>query len=145
LILILILALSLSPSSAVLLLTAGLLLIGWELNHPGLILPGACGLLAALLAIAALFPLTSAAALLAFAVGSSLLLLSLRRALPSPLQATISIAFVVSFWSIGRYPPVRAANPVHWAIALPCGFLLGFGSLFLTRIARHARRNKGLD
>jgi hypothetical protein len=134
---------TLSPNAAVLILTAGLALIALELNRPGSVLPGASGLLLTLLAMASLslhHPRPGPAMLIA--VSMVVLLLQFRRALlwPIPSGATILLCFSIAT----LLPPgmIPAIGP--W-IAVPCGLILGVGITLLTRIARRARQNKGLD
>lgn len=133
---------SLSPDAAVLLLTAGLALIAFELNRPGSILPGACGLLLTLLAFAGLghhhaYPeaITQLIACLA------LLLLQLRRYLHWIFVAAVTLDLIVCL--VWLEPPAQPqTNPV---VATLCGLILGTGITLLTRVARRARQNKGLD
>jgi len=135
--------LRLSPDGCVLLFTFGVLLIYVELNRPGSILPGAVGLLLALLAVAPFFHQhLSPAAILAIAVGGALLARGLRRSTSAitPVAATLCLVF-------GLLYLVRGAGSVrvHASTAVPCGLVLGLGTSILTRIARRARLNKGLD
>src|SRR5580698_5751837 len=70
----------LSPDAAILILTSGVILIAVELNRPGWIVPGAVGLLLALLASASLYSRhPSAKAALAIACCISLMLLRERK------------------------------------------------------------------
>jgi len=128
---------TLSPNAAVLILTAGLALIALELNRPGSILPGAIGLLLALLSCAALLrqrpqPLSFA---LLFA-GGTILLLQLRCNVRLWLVCLGTAAGIVGF---ALLPGVARL------LAISCGLILGAGTTLLTRIARRARQNKGLD
>ena len=136
-------SLHLSPDAAVLCLTLGLLLVYLELNRPGLIVPGAIGLLIVLLAIAALLPLHLRAigvALLAGAAG--LLLLSLVRQTPLLVAVTAILALIFGFLNLLE----RGVGPqVHALTATGCGLVLGAGTSLLTHLARRARANKGLD
>jgi membrane-bound ClpP family serine protease len=134
---------SLSPNAALLLLSAGLALIAFELNRPGSILPGACGLLLTLLAAAALLrchPRPWAMALSVIALGC--LLVQLRRTLPLWAAALATAALVGSL--AGLVPADRGAR-LHPAVTTLCGLILGAGITLLTRVARRARLNKGLD
>jgi membrane-bound serine protease (ClpP class) len=133
----------LAPDNCVLLFTFGVLLIYVELNRPGSILPGAVGLLLALLAIAPLFhQRLNMAAILAIVGGVLLLARGLRRSTSAitPVIAAICLMF-------GLLYLVRGAGGVHVhaATAVPCGLVLGLGTSILTRIAHRARLNKGLD
>jgi membrane-bound serine protease (ClpP class) len=129
---------SLSPDQAILLLTLGVLLIYVELNRPGWIVPGALGLLAALIAMAALMQdgIRPVAAVLC-ATAIALFAVALRRTVPWVVAAAATLPLALGLAQID-------AN-VHAVIAVPCGLLLGAGTSLLTRIARRARVNKGLD
>jgi membrane-bound serine protease (ClpP class) len=135
--------LPLSPDTAILCFTLGLLLIYLELNRPGTILPGAVGLLITLLAIAALLqsPIhVSGVVLIAIATG--LLLLDLLRQTPLLLAVSATAALIFGFLHL----TAGAVKPhVHVAVATGCGLILGTGTSLLTRLARRARANKGLD
>ncbi len=129
---------ALTPDQAILLLTAGVLLVCVELNRPGWIVPGAAGLLAVLLAVAALIHrgVQPAAALLCGSA-AALLAVSLRKTAPVAGYAAATLALTLGLLEL---------NPqAHAAVAVPCGLLLGAGTSVLTRIARRARANKGLD
>ncbi len=127
-----------TPDHALLLLTVGVLLIYLELNRPGWIVPGALGLLATLLALAALGrsgvqPVAAVLCLTAVA----LLAISLRKPVPFAVTAAATLALTLGLAQL---------NPsIHALIAVPSGLLLGVGTSVLTRIARRARVNKGLD
>jgi membrane-bound serine protease (ClpP class) len=132
---------ALSPNAAVLILTAGLALIAFELNRPGSILPGALGLLLSLLAVGSLaehHPRPEAAVEAAFA----LLLLQSRRRLSPVVVISATVALAVSL----AYLLPRTPGPgiSAWA-ALVSGLIIAAGTTVLTRIARRARQNKGLD
>ena len=132
--------LHLGPNAAVALLTLGLLLVYYELNRPGSILPGALGLLAALFSLAALYrlgisPVGSVLVLSAI----SLLALDLLRPTSMLVALAATLALVLGL----RLLVTREAVTVP--IAAGCGLLLGAGTSILTRIARRARANKGLD
>ncbi|HEX4156178.1 MAG TPA: hypothetical protein VHY48_11245 [Acidobacteriaceae bacterium] len=129
---------ALPPDAAILLLTCGLVLIALELNRPGSILPGALGLLLALLACAALAhrrPDPLAIGLLL--ISALILLLQSRRRIPPWIPCLATAAAIVGL--------VRIVPGVHLATAVLCGLLLGVGTILLTRIALRARLNKGLD
>ena len=136
---------TLSPDAALVVFTCGVLLIYLELNRPGTILPGSCGLLLVLLAIAALraFPPDSVGLVLLLGA-SCLLLFSVRRKLPIVLEAIALLALICGFYRIGRTPGAKLPY-FHLALAAICGLLIGASSLSLSRVARRARRNKGLD
>ena len=133
----------LSPKAAVWVLTAGLLLIYVELNRPGWIVTGALGLLGTLFAVASLLRSdlnTGAVALVG--TGVALLALDLVRrtswivAIAAMLALVLGLAHLVVGSGAGR---------VGVWTAIPCGAILGAGTSILTRIARRARANKGLD
>ena len=132
---------ALSPDASLLLFVLGFVLICWELNRPGSILPGAAGLLGTLLAIASLtrFPL-SPAALLLIATACGVLLLGLRRSVHPIICAAATLALILGFARL-----IRTEPRVHGATALVSGLFIGAGTSILTRIARRARTNKGLD
>jgi len=129
---------TLTPDQAVLLLTLGLALIYLELNRPGWIIPGALGLLATLLAAAALLHdgINTVAAVLC-TTAAALLALGLRRSVPNTVAAAATLALTLGL--------TRLNPAMHAAVAAPCGLLIGAGTTLLTGIARRARRNKGLD
>ncbi len=136
----------LSPNAAVLLLTAGTLLIYLELNRPGSILPGALGLLLCLLAIDALGhrPLNPfALTLLLSAV--ALLSLDLVRPTPIPVAVAATFALILGLRGLLTNPGGPWLQPLALTVAVGCGLLLGIATSVLTRIARRARANKGLD
>jgi membrane-bound ClpP family serine protease len=135
--------LHLSPDACLLLFTLGVALIYLELNRPGSILPGALGLLLALLAIAPLLhQQLSPAAVFILALGVALLALGLRRTTHFFLGALATFFLLLGFLQLVPTPPDQRIHP---AAAVPCALLLGFGTFYLTRIARRARLNKGLD
>ena len=134
---------ALPPDAAVLIFALGLALIAFELNRPGAVLPGAFGLLLALLAAASLLhhgPVPIALALLVAA--SAVLLLQLRVRLSLWIALVATLAFIAGLFYLLRFP---GQPPVHLATALGCGAFLGAGTTMLTRIAHAARQNKGLD
>jgi hypothetical protein len=47
--------------------------------------------------------------------------------------------------TLGLFLAFSTLHGVNWAIAASCGLILGAGTSILTRIARRARVNKGLD
>jgi membrane-bound serine protease (ClpP class) len=133
----------LSPDAAVLLLTLGIAMIYYELNRPGSILPGAIGLLTVLLSLAAVgqHGINSIAAML---ILSSIALLAL--SLVRPTSMLLSLAATLALIAGLRWlPKFSCCTPVHTAVAAGCGVALGAGTSVLTRIARRARINKGLD
>jgi membrane-bound serine protease (ClpP class) len=133
----------LAPDSAILLLTLGLLLIYVELNRPGWIFPGACGLLLALLSVVSLLRLDlSLVAIALLATATALLLLDLLRPTPLLVAVAATLALVLGLDHLVFGP---ATLQVHKAVAILCGLLLGGGTSILTRIARRARANKAVN
>ncbi len=130
----------LSPNSALLMLTLGILLIYVELNRPGWVVPGAVGLTAALFAVASLMRVmvNPGAAVL---VGTSVALLGvgLRRRTPWVVDVAATLALVLGFVYLERDARIQLG------IAIGCGIFLGGVTSILARIARRARSNKGLD
>jgi membrane-bound serine protease (ClpP class) len=131
--------LSLPPDAALLLLTLGIALIYIELNRPGSILPGALGLLATLLSIAAIanhHPALPAVILCLTAI--ALLALDLARPTHFLVALGATLALVLGFSRLLH-------GSIHLWVSVPCGILLGVGTSLLTRIARRARANKAVD
>jgi membrane-bound serine protease (ClpP class) len=134
---------TLSPNAAVLILTAGLVLIALELNRPGSILPGSAGVLVTLLAAASLIsrhvePMPAIVA--ASCIG--VLLLGARRWLS---WWIIAATTGVLIFSIEELLPAAPGPKVSVWAAATSGLILGEGITILTRIAHRARQNKGLD
>jgi membrane-bound serine protease (ClpP class) len=135
--------LHLAPDAAVLLLTLGVLLIYVELNRPGWIVPGACGLLLALLAAGSLLRLSlSLPAIALLATAAALLLLELLRPTPPLVAVAATLGLILG---LDRFVLGPAPFHVHAPVALLSGLLLGGGTAMLTRIARRARANKAVD
>jgi membrane-bound serine protease (ClpP class) len=131
--------LNLPPAAALLLLTLGIALVYVELNRPGSIIPGALGLLATLLAIAAIahhHPALPAVILCLSA--TALLALDLARPTHIIVALAATLALVLGF---SRLVP----GYIHLWVSVPCGILLGIGTSLLTRIARRARANKAVN
>jgi membrane-bound serine protease (ClpP class) len=134
---------ALSPNAAILILTAGLALVALELNRPGSILPGAVGLLLALLAAASLSQhRPRPEPVLQFVASMVLLLLQARRPLLWIIPASATILLILS---MGTLLPSTVQPGISPWVALLCGVFLGTGTTLLTRIAQRARQNKGLD
>lgn len=134
---------TLSPNIAILLFTVGVALIAVELNRPGTIFPGAFGVLLTLLAGASLWLRhPGAASVLQIILSMAVLLLQTRRMLHwlLPLSATILLIY-----SIATLLPATAQPGINPWTAVLCGVILGGGTTVLTRVARRARQNKGLD
>jgi membrane-bound ClpP family serine protease len=136
----------LSPNLAVLLLTLGLAFLAVELNRPGWIVPGALGLVLSLLSTASLLshhPSADAAlgALLCLALLAARAWRSSGR-LTWTFAALVTIPLIFTIRTL--IPPLPGPEISPWAAVL-CGLALGIGTTVLTRIARRARQNKGLD
>jgi len=126
-----------SPAAAALgIFTVGLLLIYIELNRPGRVIPGALGLLLALLACARLWAAhPQPVALLLVATAGFLLAIDLVRGSHVAVSAAATLALVVGFREL-------VTPPVGWMACILCGVGLGGTTAVLTRVARRARANK---
>ena len=134
---------TLSPNAAVLILTAGLALIAVELNRPGSILPGSAGVLVTLLAAASLVSRhIRPAPAIAIVACVGVMLLGARRSINWSIIAGVTAVLVFSFKEL--LPATPGPKIGTWA-ALSSGLILAEGTTLLTRIARRARQNKGLD
>ncbi len=133
----------LAPNVALLVLTAGVGLIYWELNRPGSIVPGALGLLATLLAVAS-FAARGLAPVGVLLVVSAVALLAVDLLRPTPILVAVAATLALVFGLRGLL--VTTCCPgITLPCACGCGVVLGSGTSYLTRIARRARVNKGLD
>jgi membrane-bound serine protease (ClpP class) len=128
----------LGPDVALLMLTLGLLLIYVELNRPGWIVCGAVGLTATLFAVASLVRLGLNPAAVAL-VGTAVVLLGLdlMRRTQGLVAIAATLALVLGF--------AHLVPGIGMGMAVGCGVMLGGCTSILTRIARRARTNKGLD
>jgi membrane-bound serine protease (ClpP class) len=134
---------NLSPDSALILLTLGLLLIYVELNRPGWIISGALGLLASLFAMASLLRLElNPAAIALICTAVALLVLDLLRRTQPTIAVAATLALVLGF---SHLVLGHGELRIHTVTAVVCGVVIGAGTSVLTRIARRARVNKGLD
>jgi membrane-bound serine protease (ClpP class) len=125
---------TLTPTAAILLLTAGILLLYWEINRPGLIVPGAVGLLASLVALGSLIRQGNSIATVLLITAVSLLLVDLLRPTHISVALAATLALTLGLFAISPTP-----------VAVLCGILLGLGTSVLTRIARRARANKRVN
>ena len=133
----------LPPDVALVVLTLGLLLIYVELNRPGWIAPGAVGLIGALFAIASLARMgLSPGAVVLVCTAIALLVIDLLRRTQWIVALAATLALVLGFDHLVLGP---GGMRIHTATAVVCGLVLGVGTSILTRIARRARANKGLD
>ena len=124
-------------------LTRGIALIYYELNRPGSILPGSLGLLTVLLSLAVVARHgVNPVAVALILSGVALLTLSLLRPTPMLLSLAATVALIAGLRWLPRY---SCCSAVHTWMAVACGVSLGAGTSVLTRIARRARVNKGLD
>jgi membrane-bound serine protease (ClpP class) len=135
--------LHLSPDAALVLLTLGVLLIYVEFNRPGSILPGALGLIAVLTA-AAVFSKSHLAipAIVFLLLAAWCFFRSTRRNTPPVIYVLATILLIVGFLKL---IPNTDVPHIHPGTAIPCALVLGISTTYLTRIARRARVNKGLD
>jgi membrane-bound ClpP family serine protease len=135
------LAFPLHPLTTILLLTAGIALISLEFNRPGLILAGAAGLLITLLAFASILYTSSPTySLTVFAIAGTALFLDSRR----PNVFLASMVFLACLMGFLLLLP-RPIPILGGVISFLCAALIQTGTHILNRIARRARRNKGLD
>ncbi len=131
----------LGPNAALVVLTVGLLLIYVELNRPGWVVSGVVGLTAVLFAVASLGRMELNPAAVAL-VGTAVVLLGLdlRTRTQGMVAVAATLALVLGFDHL-VLGPVRIGTMT----AVGCGVVLGGCTSILTRIARRARTNKGLD
>ena len=129
-----------SGSVALGLITAGALLIFWECNRPGYILPGAFGLLSLLLGANRLQPLTSWHDATLWTAGAGVALIGLSRwrsLLGAPAIFGTGLLTTASL-SLAR----RSGGEINLAGAAACGLLLGTTSSVLMILAGQAWRAK---
>ncbi|MGI4826956.1 MAG: hypothetical protein ACRYFU_02010 [Janthinobacterium lividum] len=132
-----------TPNTAVLVASLGIGLIFLEFNRPGRILPGATGLLLALLAFSRLLQTGMQPwAVLLLAGCIAVYLANLWQTMPFWLLCLATFACIVGLRFL---VPANAANPVSLWVAICCGGTLGSTSAALTRVAHRARRSKALD
>ncbi len=138
-----ILGLLIDPNLAVLLLVAGALLIYFEFNAPGTIIPGALGTLLVITALFALnlLPLRYTAAMLLIAA-LGLILLEIKVPSHGILAAAAICCLVVGLLTLVAGPIPELRVRVATAVGVGTGF--GLITTFLVRIAVRARRNKVL-
>ncbi len=133
----------LQPNTALLVFTLGTALIYFELNRPGSVLPGTLGLLATLLSVASLsHRRLDPVALLLILSAFSLLLLDLFR--PTHILVAVAATVALVLGLRGLLSP-SCCPSISFPVYFGCGLLLGAGTSYLTRVARRARVNKGLD
>lgn len=131
----------LSPPLTVACFTAGDLLLAWEANRPGTILPGASGVLLVLVAAGSV--LRSSGSMLALVpLVCAVVFFALDARRP---QASFTVLTGASMLAL----LVLSALPAH-SVALTgasvlAGLLLAVVHGWMARIAWRARRNKGLD
>jgi membrane-bound ClpP family serine protease len=130
----------LGPDVALLVLTLGVLLIYVELNRPGWVVAGAVGLTATLFAVASLGRVgVNPGAVVLVATAVAILGVGLRRRTPVMVDVGATLALLLGFLYLVRDAGIRPG------VAAGCGIFLGGATSILTRIARRARANKGLD
>ena len=136
-----ILAFSMDPNIAFILLAMGALALYAEFNHPGAVLPGTVGVVFILLAAFALNLLPTRFAALALIVGA-FVLFALEARLAS--HGVLTVGGIVLL-TLGALMLVDAPIPemrVHLLTALAVSIPLGVITAFLMSIAMKARRNK---
>lgn len=130
----------LTTDVAILGLTLGIGLIYVELNRPGRVLPGATGLLIALISIAALIRQhPDPQSIFLFLLAAGVLLVELFRGLPPYAPLASALLLLRSFYHL------PAHGWFHLLNALVCAAALSFGTSYLAGIARRARASKRLD
>jgi membrane-bound serine protease (ClpP class) len=130
----------LNPDVALVVLTAGIALIYVELNRPGWVVPGAVGLTGVLFAVASLGRAgVNPGAVVLVGTAVALLGVELRRRTPVVVGVGATLALVLGFVYLLRDAKIQPG------LAVGCGIFLGGTTSILTRIARRARINKGLD
>jgi len=130
----------LGPDVALLVLALGVLLIYVELNRPGWVVAGAVGLTATLFAVASLGRVgVNPGAVVLVAMAVAILGVGLRRRTPVMVDVGATLALLLGFLYLVRDAGIRPG------VAAGCGIFLGGATSILTRIARRARANKGLD
>lgn len=133
----------LSPDAAILVITLGVVLIYVELNRPGWIVSGAVGLLAVLFGVASLRRMElSAGAVVLVGSAAAVLAVGLRRRSTAMVGVAATVALVLGLDQLVAGPGVERVDPLA---AVAGGVVIGAGTSILTRIARRARTNKGLD
>ena len=130
-----------SPLVLVLLLAGGDLLLVWEANRPGMVLPGAAGILLVLLAAAGVIGNGGSwLNLLPLLLAILFFVLDTRR--PRRFFAALTFASLLWFLLMVAHP---ARSPLTKAVATATALLLALVHAWMARIARRARLNKGLD
>ena len=133
----------LSPDVAILVITLGVVLIYVELNRPGWIVSGAVGLLAVLFGVASLLRMElNAGAVVLVGSAVAVFAVGLRRRTTAIVGAAASVALVLGLDQLVAGPGAERVDPLA---AVAAGAVTGAGTWILTRIARRARTNKGLD
>lgn len=133
-----------NPDAALLTLLAGVLLVYWECNRPGFILPGCIGALLSLLAANAFahMPLRPPGIILAvsgFALVVCQIFLPVRKLLAAAGTVAATAALIAG---LATCVQPSASARVHLPTAFATGLCLAAASLWLARIALRARRNK---
>jgi len=130
-----------NPDLAVLLLTLGLLLIYLEINTPGIVVPGAAGVLLVLLAALALSTLPLSITGLLLSVAAVIMLLMDARLNMHGILATMGVLALVLGLGLLVDGPLPELE-VSWATAIGAG--LGFGGVTacLIVLGLEARRSK---
>ena len=125
-----------SPTGALGIFAAGLLLVYVELNRPGRVIPGAVGLLLVLLACARLGAAQPRFVGIVLVVTSAALLaVGLVRDTYAVVAVAAALALVLGFRQL-------VMPPVGWMMCILCGVGLGGVTAALAWVARRARANK---
>lgn len=133
----------LSPDAAILVITLGVVLIYVELNRPGWIVSGAVGLLAVLFGVASLLRVElNAGAVVLVGSAVAVLAVGLRWRTTAMVAVAATVALVLGLGQLVAGPGAERVDPLAAAVG---GVVIGAGTSILTRIARRARTNKGLD
>ena len=133
--------LPLAAATTLLTLTAGLLLITLEFNRPGLIVAGAAGLLATLVALASMARMPHGSAALGLLGLAALALARETRRPNALLTAAGATALAACFHLIAASSTDKRTG----LLALGCAATVAVTTAVLARIAHRARVNKGLD
>ncbi len=129
-----------SPDAALLTLFAGILLIYFECNRPGSILPGCLGALLTLLSIDAFTRMPLQPSFLAL-VAAGIVLVLCEVFLPARNLLAVFGAALLTLGLRNLLQPFAPAR-VHTPTAVITGVGLDAATLWLARIALRARRNK---
>ncbi|MFC6647240.1 hypothetical protein ACFQBQ_17020 [Granulicella cerasi] len=122
-----------APALTLLLITVGGLLLAWEANHPGSMLPGGIGLIAVLIALASVMRSQDAAEHVSGLIAAFAAMLASFRWPKRWLFGIAAALWVGAFLAIGP----------RW-VAILCAAVLAVATSLLAEITARARRNKAL-